>query len=92
MLINLTKNALKFSSNKSVTIRAGYNPSIEQLQVLVEDKGRGIAKEDVEKLFCLFGKLEDTNEENVEGIGMGLTICKRIVDRCGGHIGCYSAG
>ena len=40
----------------------------------------------------MFGKLEKTALESLEGIGMGLTICKRIVDQCGGEIECKSAG
>ena len=40
----------------------------------------------------MFGKLESTADINEDGIGMGLTICKRIVDHCGGEISCKSDG
>ena len=44
------------------------------------------------KLLKLFGKVERTDDINLEGIGMGLTICEKIVKCCGGEISCYSDG
>ena len=80
VLVNLTKNSLKFSYKKPVTLRVFYDKRKELLNVDVVDEGRGIQAEDMDKLFKLFGKLGRTAEDNVEGIGMGLTICKLIVD------------
>ena len=45
------------------------------LEILVIDSGIGIKKEDIEKLFTLFGYLEATNQLNPKGIGLGLHIC-----------------
>ena len=50
----------------------------------VVDSGAGIAKEDFCQLFSKFGKLQRTADLNNEGIGLGLTIVKQIVDNCGG--------
>ena len=52
----------------------------------VRDTGVGVQKEDEEKLFKLFGKLETTQQINTQGIGLGLNICKKIVEECGGSI------
>ena len=46
------------------------------LEVKVVDNGRGIRKEEHEKLFYMFGKLKRTADLNSEGLGMGLMICK----------------
>ena len=92
VLINLTKNALKFSVNKPVLIKACYDWTHEMLKVHIVDKGIGIRKNDAKKLFQLFGKLDASAVENQEGIGMGLTICKKIVDYYDGNISYYSAG
>ena len=65
------------------------------LIIHVIDNGRGICKTETEKLFKLFGKLEEHEVDspvNGEGIGVGLFICKQIVDNNGGFIDCYSAG
>ncbi len=56
------------------------------------DTGTGIAQEDFPKLFSRFGKLHRTAEMNNEGIGMGLTIVKQIIEKSGGTIGVWSQG
>ena len=48
--------------------------------VRVKDTGVGIEQEDQERLFNMFGKLHRTAEMNHEGIGLGLTITKKIVE------------
>ena len=62
------------------------------LQVQVRDSGSGIAAEDVSKLFSRFGKLERTQNINQEGVGLGLTIVKNIVEQSQGKVELYSAG
>ena len=52
----------------------------------VKDTGIGIKEEDKDKLFTMFGKLEATAAINTTGIGLGLSICKSIVDMLGGTI------
>lgn len=54
------------------------------------DNGIGISREDQQKLFKLFGKLEDTKELNSQGIGLGLSISRKIVRNFGGSIGVQS--
>lgn len=73
VLINLVKNALKFTRKSDrITIRACYREQF--LVVYVEDTGVGIAREDMPRLFTRFGKLHRTAAMNSEGIGLGLTI------------------
>ena len=62
------------------------------LKVQIVDTGKGIKLEDIDKLFTLFGKLKRTAEINHEGIGMGLMICKSLVQMNGGTISVYSEG
>lgn len=56
------------------------------------DDGHGVNVDEKKKLFSLFGRADRTKRDNIEGIGMGLTICKRIVDNYDGTIKCYSPG
>jgi signal transduction histidine kinase len=51
-----------------------------RLNFKVKDTGQGIKQEDFEKLFKVFQKLEDRSKLNESGCGLGLTICKRIVE------------
>ena len=58
----------------------------------VEDTGVGIAPEDIPKLFTRFGKLLRTAEMNHDGIGLGLSITKSVVEKSGGSIQLTSDG
>ena len=58
----------------------------------MRDTGVGIAPEDIKKLFNRFGKLQRTAKMNSEGIGLGLTIVKQIVELGGGEIKVFSNG
>ena len=51
----------------------------KMLKIHVADSGSGIRREEIEKLFSMFGKLRRTADKNREGIGMGLMICKKLV-------------
>ena len=57
------------------------------LEVQVKDTGMGIKDEDKSKLFKLFGFISTTEDVNTRGIGLGLSISKKIVEKYGGEIG-----
>lgn len=52
---------------------------VDRLKFTVEDSGIGIKEEDFNKLFKMFGQVKDTNDVNPKGIGLGLTICNKIL-------------
>lgn len=56
------------------------------LSVSVYDTGIGISEDNRKKLFMLFGKLEETASINTSGVGLGLSICKKIVEAFDGEI------
>jgi protein-histidine pros-kinase len=56
-LINLTKNALKFTAMGEIKIKATYDTASELLRVSVTDSGKGINPADQDKLFKAFSKL-----------------------------------
>ena len=88
----MVKNSLKFTVKGQITILASYNNSSRNLIVHVVDTGAGIAHEDLDKLFSKFGKLHRTANMNHEGIGLGLTIVKQIVEKSGGKVNVHSEG
>lgn len=92
VLINLVKNAIKFTKDGFVQIRVFYNYFKSELHVRVVDSGLGIAQEDMSRLFTRFGKLQRTAAMNHEGIGLGLNISKKIVEKAGGSIRVHSKG
>lgn len=84
VLINLLKNAIKFTFKGVISLEVSYDTARKCLIVHVSDTGVGIAEGDFCKLFNSFGKLHRTAEMNHEGVGLGLTIVKQIVERAGG--------
>jgi len=60
---------------------------LNELTINVEDTGIGIREEDQCKLFKLFGSIKNQKKKfNINGIGLGLVICKLIVQKFGGQI------
>ena len=58
----------------------------------IQDTGVGITKEDQKKLFQPYSKVDFKAGTNMQGIGLGLSICKEIVEKNGGKISVFSAG
>jgi signal transduction histidine kinase len=74
----LLSNALKFTVDGEIKVTV--NCIDEILEISVQDTGCGINKEDQEKLFRVFGCLDRTTHINTQGVGLGLTICRSIVE------------
>jgi signal transduction histidine kinase len=85
VLINLLDNAIKFSSEGQVTLRAGYQPATSSLHFEVEDTGRGIPPEEIATLFDAFVQ-PDIGHRYQEGIGLGLPISREYVRLMNGKI------
>ncbi|MFO8102147.1 MAG: PAS domain S-box protein [Dehalococcoidia bacterium] len=93
VMTNLISNAIKFSPPggkvliKAETIKAGAEGNIpEKVQVSVTDEGRGIAPEDQELIFEKFTQVGDTLRDKPTGTGLGLPICKEIIEHYNGEI------
>ena len=72
-------NAVKFTFSGEVEVEITYEELTQVLTGAVRDTGVGIKKEDISKLFKLFGKMTSTKDINRGGMGLGLTISKLIV-------------
>jgi len=87
------KNALKFSKFEGqVKIYAAYYKREEELRVMVKDTGMGISQDYQNKIFNMFGLMKRTAELNNDGIGLGLSISKQIIDHYKGKIIVHSEG
>jgi len=82
VLINLLENATKYSPPKS-PIDVGAIARDGEIEVTVADRGRGVAREDAERVFDKFFRVR---EGEGGGVGLGLTICRGIVNAHGGRI------
>lgn len=81
---NLVGNALKFTVSDAPQIRIRCSKENGVVQFSVSDNGIGIAKGDLNKVFEIFKRL--STEKAYPGTGIGLAICKKIVDRHHGRI------
>lgn len=94
ILANLIGNALKFTSEGTVTINASREengrPDCHTILFSISDTGIGIAKDQIGALFSPFSQLDDGFNRPLQGAGLGLSICKRLVALMGGEIGIRS--
>jgi PAS domain S-box-containing protein len=84
VLLNLAGNAVKFTDKGSVTLRACL--SGQDLKFTVEDTGIGISEKHIERLFKPFTQLDSSPTRRFGGTGMGLAICKKLIERMNGTI------
>src|SRR6185503_17534255 len=81
---NLIGNAVKFRSNQRLIINIRCKPEEENYVISVKDNGIGIAADYFVRIFEVFRKLHSQTE--YPGTGVGLAICKRVVENHGGRI------
>jgi len=85
VLTNLIENAVKYSPEGGRITITGRNAG-EEIRVAVADEGIGIPREDVEHIFERFRRTDRSVVKKVKGIGLGLYICKSIIEAHGGRI------
>jgi CheY-like chemotaxis protein len=95
VLLNLASNAVKFTANGVVEIHARVIPRQADdrqadgvtVEWAVRDTGIGIASERIESLFSPFAQADSSTTRRFGGAGLGLAICKRLVEQMGGAMG-----
>lgn len=88
--LNLVNNAIKFTA--SGEIRLSIETGDGTVTVMVQDTGLGIPLEDQDMIFSEFGRSERSVQLGYKGLGLGLAICKRLVEMHDGTIGVRSTG
>jgi two-component system, cell cycle sensor histidine kinase PleC len=86
ILHNLVSNALKFTRQGTVTIRARHRARRRTLEVAVVDTGIGIARQDQERVFEDFSQIDNSPTRAYGGTGLGLSICRRLAEMLGGRL------
>lgn len=91
ILFNLTGNAIKFTEQGGVSVRAERHPDpttgVIRARIAITDTGIGIAPEQQAKLFEPFTQAEISTSRRFGGTGLGLSISRRLVELMKGHIG-----
>jgi signal transduction histidine kinase len=91
VMLNLLSNAVKFSPDGG-TITIQVSRAVNEIIISVADSGIGINPEEQKKIFQEFYQVNNDIKNNTPGTGLGLTICKNIVEQHGGKIWVESEG
>jgi signal transduction histidine kinase len=91
IMLNLVSNALKYSPS-GTDLEVGVRGKDGQVTIYVRDYGPGVAPADQQRLFERFVRLERDMNSPVRGAGLGLYVCKQLVEAMGGRIWVESSG
>ncbi len=88
IITNLLTNAVKYTEKGYIdfSVSSINEKDLCKLKITVADTGRGIKKEQMDKLFTKFNRLEEDMNTTIEGTGLGLAITKSLVELMGGNI------
>jgi len=89
VLVNLLGNAIKFSPSGSVVL-IETQTTRDAIEIRVVDHGRGVPRAMLPSIFEKFMQVEKSDSRRGQGFGLGLSICKSIIEQHGGKIGVYS--
>lgn len=92
VLHNLISNSLDFSPKNTGQIHIILTREGEQARILVKDNGIGIVQESLDKIFVKFYQVNTTHTREHGGTGLGLAVCKGIIENHGGKIWAESEG
>ena len=92
VLINLLGNSVKFTDKGWITLRGRSFPERGFVELEIQDTGIGIAPAKQPHLFEKFHQLDSTFTRQQGGSGLGLSICRSLVEMMGGRIKVWSAG
>lgn len=88
VITNLLSNASKYTDKGFVRyeVNCVNTSDVSKLIISVEDSGRGIKKENIDKMFTKFQRLDEDRNTTIEGTGLGLAITKQLIELMGGKI------
>jgi signal transduction histidine kinase len=86
ILRNFISNALKFTEQGEVTVRAGVDDAAGTIAFSVTDTGIGISPDNLQLIFEEFSQIEHPLQRKSKGTGLGLPLCRKLADLLGGRV------
>jgi signal transduction histidine kinase len=91
VMYNLVENSIKYIGNKQGKITIEAERQDKFVLIKVKDNGIGISPDDIPYVFDKFYRAEKSRSTSIPGSGLGLSICKYIINEHGGEIYCKSS-
>lgn len=91
VIYNLVENSMKYMNHEDGRIVIEAEREEKVILVQVRDNGPGISVDDIPYVFDMFYRAEKSRSSSIPGSGLGLSICKYIINQHGGEINCKSA-
>lgn len=90
VVLNLLNNAIKFTKkNGTITVSVEWRPD-DRLCIRVTDTGIGIAEDDLESVFDMFGQVDSSLSRKYDGVGLGLPLSRKLIEKHGGELNLQS--
>jgi len=87
IMTNLIGNALKYSPEGGVvTITIATDLLLRQMRLTIQDQGIGIPRQQHGRIFGRFMRAENAQAWGIHGTGLGLYLCRELIERLGGHL------
>jgi signal transduction histidine kinase len=86
VLANVIDNAMKYSSEGAKPVQVRIEADADEVRVHIEDRGVGIPESELPKIFEPFYRVDRSRSRETGGYGLGLSLCKRIMEAHGGSI------
>ena len=83
---NLLHNAIKFTPGGKITLKVRKSPQREMVELEIVDTGLGIPEDHIERLFQPFQQMDSSLRRRFSGLGLGLTVARRLADFLGGSL------
>ncbi len=89
IILNILNNAVKYTREGKIVFKMDFERFESKdilLKVSISDTGIGIKKEDIDKLFSPYQRIEEKRNKNIEGTGLGMSITKNLLDKMGSKL------
>jgi signal transduction histidine kinase/CheY-like chemotaxis protein len=89
IIMNILTNAVKYTEKGSILFSVDFDKADERsifLKISISDTGRGMKKEDLEKLFAPFERIEELRNRHIEGTGLGMSIVQQLLAMMGSRL------
>lgn len=91
VLMNIISNSIKYNRNHKINIHIDVAEKINYYQIKISDNGVGVLDKNIKNIFTRFYREDESRNSDIEGSGIGLSICSDIINMHKGKISAYNS-